>query len=208
MGSAGKVSDVILTAAVAAIPVVGGPVAVVTQALLGTRRRRLESYSLEVARGLTEEQVQDLEDLLAHDDGLQDLLLNGIQMAARTRHDTQRRILAGILADAIRAPEDVDILEPLQEAVGDLLPAHGRLLRLFADRPPLEPILETDLRAYEPELAPVIDELLARLVRTGIIKEPPVLEIDGGSVGQVVEDNDATYVLTDFGRRLLNYVRE
>ena len=200
MGALERLLQVTTTAALALVPEWGGAAAVVHSAIWDTIRDRLQGYSDAVASGLTDEQLEDFENLIAHDERLQDLLRDGVQAASRTRDPLQRQMLGRILAGAVQHPETVDRLEVIQQSVAELLPAHGRVLKLFADLP-AETIHLSSIWEKEPDLAQVLTELIARLERTGIIHEAVV---DGGDVSGLGEPG---YRLTGFGDLIVEYAK-
>ena len=185
-----------IEAATALIPWVGGPAAVV----VGHHyRRRAEEYASALASSLTDDQLADLEDLIHHDEQLQDLLLGGIEAAMRTRVDAKRRALGRILARAVTDPTCIDEVELVQAALTDIETAHARVLAVFVDKQ--EQVLRSELDGAEPDLAPVLSHLLAALTRQGIIYQSL---IDGGDF---MGNSDPGYSLTEFGELMVEYLR-
>src|SRR5688500_922658 len=91
-----------VSAVLAAIPTVGGVLQVVYADTMARRAARAQDWAEGLAGGLSEGDVEDLEDLFAHDERLQDMLLVGLEAAMRSRVQAQRRALGAILGATIR----------------------------------------------------------------------------------------------------------
>lgn len=188
---------VAIEAAVALVPWVGGAASV----LVGHHDRgRAEAFASALAESLSEEQLSDLEDLVRHDEQLQDLLLDGVEAAMKTRVDAKRRALGRILAIAIADRTRIDEVELIQSALADLEAAHARILLVFVEE--RGQVLESDLEGAEPGLTSVMPHLLAALTRQGIVYQSL---LDGGDV---VGNSDQGYSLTQFGELLVEYLME
>lgn len=184
-------------AAVALVPWVGGAASV----LVGHHyRRRAESYASALAESLTDEQLRDLEDLIRHDEQLQDLLLDGVEAAMKTRVDAKRRALGRILARAVSDPARLDEIELVQTSLAGIEAAHARVLSVFMEKQ--DRVLRSELEAAEPRLTAVLSHLLAALTREGVIYQSL---IDGGDV---IGNSDPGYSLTEFGELLVAYLRD
>jgi hypothetical protein len=195
--NASAAHEIAIEAAVALVPWVGGAASV----LVGHHyRRRAETYASAVAESLTDEQLRDLEDLVRHDEQLQDLLLDGVEAAMKTRVDAKRRALGRILASAVADRTCLDEIELIQSALADIEAAHARVLSVFAEK--RDQVLRSDLEGAEPGLTSVMSHLLAALARQGVIYQSL---IDGGDV---LGNSDDGYSLTEFGELLINYLTD
>ena len=189
--------EITIEVAIALIPWVGGAASV----LVGHHyRQRAEAYASALAESLTEEQLHDLEDLIHHDEHLQDLLLDGVEAAMKTRVDAKRRALGRILASAISGPTSLDEIELIQAALADIEAAHARVLSVFVEK--RDQVLRSELEGAEPDLTSVLSHLLAALTRQGVIYQSMV---DGGDAAG---NSDPGYSLTEFGELLVQYLTD
>jgi hypothetical protein len=140
--------------------------------------------------------AEDLASWARSDEHLR-LLVGVIEAAWRTRNRDKRKALCRVLAEGIKDEALIDVSNLLAEAFRDIEAPHLRLLEHMAQRPP------DDTRAWGPEdlaeqlpgLADGVAPLLASLQRAGCILAASGF---GGGVW---------FVVTDFGRLLLAYVR-
>ncbi len=125
------------------------------------------------------------------------LLVGVIDAAWRTRDRDKLRALSQVLAEGIIDEARIDVCNLLAQALREIEAPHVRLLDHMAQRP------SSDTRAWGPEdlteqlpaLADGVAPLLASLQRAGCILAASGF---GGGVW---------FVVTDFGRLLLTYVR-
>lgn len=182
---------------IARVPIVGNALKVVFNDSLDRRAARREAWLDGLAEGLTQQQLDDLEELLAHDEQLQDVLWAGLEAASKSRLEIQRRAFGRILAAAINEPvaDERDITELLNLALTDMRPVHVETLAWLAAQS-IEQVLVRKAEAREAQagLAPD-DPRVATLVRHGLVTE-------GSTYGGMQRITG----VSDYGRRLLAFL--
>lgn len=184
--------ETIAKAALAAIPYVGGSLAIVYEDVRDRHLARVRGVVEDIdARAGTE----TLEARLRDSEVVEVLFLEGVEAASRTGLAAKRRLLAKVIANAVRDEAAVDTSQLIVGALKELDSPHlAALTRLChaEDSSPGEPAdtegndTTIDLSRREP--VPVI----AALIRTGTVLPATLV---GGGV--------AVYRVADFGRTLL-----
>jgi hypothetical protein len=170
----------------AAIPFVGGSIVEVVEVLQARREHRVTRLRDEIVRQLGD-RVSKLEESLT-DGPFVDLLDDAIEKAARTRSDEHISLLAGVIANAA-VGHDHDQIERdhiLLGTIASLQPAHVALLTSLGSIETLSgdlvgewPVVghahnKRALAVRHPNLADILDPLLADLLAGGLIAVPPL----------------------------------
>ena len=189
-----------VSAVLSLLPRIGGVLQIVYADTMARRAARANDWAAGFAEGLTDQALADLEDLIAHDERLQDMLLEGLDAAMRTRVKGKRRALGALLAESVNEhnQKQLDEFELLHSALVDLRePEIQTLLRLRDEW----------ARYYRGEAAPVYK----------LMHEPNVVAlVRHGLVAQMIARDNLDRVMYDgqtvvgppspMGHRLLDYL--
>lgn len=198
---------VVLKAALAAVPAIGGSLVVLVDAVRDRRQARLRAFADDLIEGLTNEQLDDLEVILRHDEVIQDLVVDAATAAALSKLQIKRRALAQSIARAAFTG-DVDVEALFLAALADVEEPHLRVLLAFTkswrelqlERPDhvVEHLMwsmdRQDLDQALPDLVPVMGVLLAVLVRHNLLDRSQSQTLGGGAT---------RWTITDFGQLFL-----
>lgn len=199
-----RAAVVLLHAAAAALPVVGGSVAVVLGAVEERRQARVAGMLDVAGTGLADQALDDLEDLLAHDERLQHLILDACEAAAGTRSTEARAAVGSAVAGALRG-DPIDVEELVITAVEGLAVAHVKVIWGMR-RQDLLPVQTKARGKYEG--AAVEDRQLEALIEgLGTAVVPVLAELERRGLAQVVAQAYdplawRTWALTAFGREV------
>jgi hypothetical protein len=132
---AGDAAQIITRAAVSAVPIVGGPVSELVNAIFGPFvERRREAWMREIAdavRNLEEHKGLTIEDLLSNE-VFGDTVLQATQIALRTSQDEKREALRNAaLNAALPTAPDQSLQQMFLTFIDTLTVWHIRVLRLF-----------------------------------------------------------------------------
>lgn len=174
---------VLLKMATSLIPVAGGTITVLLDAVEERRHARVRDALDAAGTVLTEQQLEDLEDLLAHDQELQGLLLDAVESAQRTRSEEAVQALGGSLGAALGgAPISQEFI--VMRALDGLHVGHLQVLRLLAEAleyPGVSPDV-VQAEVGEVAMAPIIGELSGRqlIASSSYVRSPSVDGSPGG----------------------------
>jgi hypothetical protein len=178
---------VVVSAAISALPTVGGPMQTIFDAIEERQRFRAESTTREIFEIAGEDIVVQRSQ---EDPELQALLGNTIEAAMRTGMEAKRKLLARAAAAAFQNDERIDPATLIVSALSQLEPVHIRALARLAK-------VEQGAAmkaASDSEPVPV----RAALIQTGVAI--PSTMVFGGAV-QIAD-------VSEFGRHLLQELRE
>jgi hypothetical protein len=190
------IAETALLATIAAIPDVGGPLAVVAQRVIGELRRKRVVDVAESAFAVIppEELVRQLE----QNDRLADIFVRATESARRSSHYAKRRAMGRVVAEAAQDSAKIDVAELAVVALAELEAPHFQLL---ADLEATAGDNAEALAASRRYPAPVP----AALQRVGAAMNVTY------DAGHAAEDESlpspVLSSLTEFGRELLQYVR-
>lgn len=174
-------------AAVSAIPVVGGPFAIVLQATIEADRRRMA----QLAAAARDEVGDDdrLQQRLESNEQLRDMLLESLTAAAKTSNEAKRIAMGRVLAQAVNDDAAIDDSAAMLQALAVLDSPHFALLAKMANLELSD--LGGGFRVPEPYKSALIAQGVATASVRGI-----------GPIGFTVEG------INEFGHRLLQWLRE
>jgi hypothetical protein len=171
--------------ALAAIPVIGGPLSAAFTALdLAAINRRLDLFAQEL-QGLAARMNADLADQeLIHSEAFEDATLTAVDVSRHTSDRSKLRMIAGVLLGAafVGPPERPDLQEVLT-ALGQLSPASLQLMRQIHDQVAEAKFVLPGVSAINPPEVPDREFLLKRLEAAGFISEVggARLDYEGGA---------------------------
>jgi hypothetical protein len=157
--------------------------------------------------GLSPEQIAEW---ARDDEGRSYLLLSAFEAALAARARQKIRALARVVADGIQYDDRVEYSTVIVDALGQVEQTHLQVLRAMVSdgeqRPPAasgQPVnndtwATSQLATHLPGLAPAIVPIAMVLVRTGMAAQGTIW----------VDRDDATWVVTQFGRDCLNHLME
>jgi hypothetical protein len=190
------IEDSIVRLVLAAIPGVGGMLQVIYE---DTRARYAAKVAGTIGDIVARAGPDTVARRLAEDPDLEALFVAGIETATRTGNEAKRRLLAKVIANAILDDAKVEESQLIAQALRDIDTPHIRALERFhraekdspSGRATDNEEAMTRINANEP--TPV----LAVLIHTGVAVPATLV---GGGV--------AIYAISDFGRALLDHLRE
>lgn len=195
------VGIVFFSAALSAIPTLGGPIQTLFDELYAGRRSRMESTAREIAEAVGQDRMVSR---LLEDPRLEVLMGEALEAAARTGFEAKRLLLGRAVASALLGDDEavVDTSELIVTTLAQLEPMHIRALIQLekqTDRNKQNPRQGDRIAAHRGSLAvhrtltePVVATLIYTGVATpGITAGPPM----------VVRE------ITDFGRLVLDHLR-
>ncbi|KKC05825.1 hypothetical protein WU83_06355 [Mycobacterium nebraskense] len=185
---------VIVSAALSAIPQVGGPLQTVYDAIDERRRYRIESTAREIADLAGHDRLVER---VLEDSRVEALLGEALEAAARTGFEAKRRLLGRAVADALLSEDEaaVDYAALIVTALTQLEPLHVRALIRLERHTDLkyEQAAEWDQLAVHRTLA---EPVAAALIYTGVATP-------GMAAGPPMYVRE----ITEFGRALLGQLR-
>jgi hypothetical protein len=201
----------LLSAATSAIPLVGGPLAGVSQAITNRKTRKRIAFLERLCEELID-RVDSLEGIL-RDTDYQEMLLDAVQEAGTISDGEPFELLVRIVADGLQLsdPDQVRRVRLYMDIVSQLRPEHIRLLRelgTVTDTPAvfvLHMAQKWTIYALEnrlPELSEAIDPLLARVVGLGLAYQTGSVSTD--TPGRAAPQ--AQWGLTKFGLNLMRFL--
>lgn len=215
----------LVTAGASAIPLVGGPVAGLFQAQSNRRLRgklREHERRLEVLGQIVADLGHRLELLqqATEDPARMDLLEDAAAFAARSRSAAARRLIARVTALAMLPTADASQIgraHLLMEAVAQLQPEHLDVLEEIGTRRVLsgkavgtasigERRSIRGMVHFRPELADVIDPIVARLEGLGLIRMLPSEPSLPTPSRPTPRRSDPEWSLTRFGVEVVKYM--
>lgn len=191
-----------VSAVLSLVPGVGGVLQIVYADTMARRAARANDWAAGFVDGLTDQALSDLEDLIGHDERLQDMLLEGLDAAMRTRVKAKRRVLGTLLAESVSEQDEkeFDELELFHSALIDLRESEIQALMWLRDE---------WARYTQGEAAPAYK----------LMHEPNVVAlVRHGLVEQMIARDNLDRMLYDgqtvvgppsaMGHRLLDYLRD
>lgn len=184
---------VVVSAALSAIPGVGGPLQTVYDAIDERRRYRVESTAREMAELAGEERMVSR---VLEDPRLEALCGDALEAAARTGFEAKRRLLGRTVGNALLDDAAVDPAVLMVHALAQLEPVHVRALLWLesAVGPDDEEFIDRSAVDEFNKTQPV--PVLATLENTGVIIRGTFV---GGGFG--------AHTISDFGRQVLRELR-
>lgn len=192
---------VFLSAALSAIPTLGGPIQTLFDELYAGRRARIETTALEIAESVGQDRIVSR---LLEDPRLEVLMGEALEAAARTGFEAKRLLLGRAVTSALLDDDEVvlDTAEHIVTALAQLERIHIRaLVRLEeqTDRTKENPRQGDPIAAHHDSLAvhrTLAEPVVATLIYTGVATPG----ITAGAPMVVRE-------ITNFGRLLLDHLR-
>jgi hypothetical protein len=185
---------VFLSAALSAIPTLGGPIQTLFDELYAGRRSRMESTAQEILEAVGGD---GLISRLQEDPRLEPLLGEALEAAARTGFEAKRRLLGRTVRNALQDDAAIDPAVVMVLSMSQLEPVHVRAL-VWLERV-IGPVDETftDRTALEEFNRSQPIPVLATLETSGVVI--PATSWTGRGLG--VE------TISDFGREVLRELR-
>lgn len=188
------VAVVVVSAALSAIPTVGGPLQTVYDAIDERRRYRIESTARDIAEVAGEERMVRR---VLEDPQLEAVLGEALEAAARTGFEAKRRLLGRTVGNALLDGAAVDPAVLMVHALAQLEPVHVRaLVRLESVVGPPDEVF-TDRTALDEFNKSQPVPVLATLETSGVAI--PATSWTGRGLGA---EN-----ISDFGRQILRELR-
>lgn len=196
----------------AGVPLLGTGAKLVARALRTewTRNRSVALRAAEETSGLTRE---DLCEQISEDPNLVPLLTRLLHAAGQNGHDRTLRAMGLAFGDAIRDRGRIDECEAILTSLADLGSTHVQVLELLAQSPPIEPDRESrfwsrdEIGSAAQLPASLVLLVPAALISRGLVEQPALEEIDGGSVISAYTGNDVRLEITDLGRLVLEVIQ-
>lgn len=182
---------VVISAGLSAIPMVGGPLQTVFDAIEERTRHRAETTTREIC-----ESVGGADTVLSRIDKnpeLEPLLSQAIEAATRTSMEAKRRLLAQAAAAALEDDQKVEPASLIVATLSQLEPVHihalVRLAKAAKSSPDQDEIQRREVMRAASKVEPV--PVLAALIQTGV----------------AIATTNLIHDVSDFGHRLLAYLR-
>ena len=203
-----SVIAVVISAGLSAIPVVGGPVQTVFDAIAERVRYRAEITAREICESVGADTVLTR---IGENPELEALLTQAIEAATRTGMEAKRRLLARAAAAALQDDEKVDPASLIISVMSQLEPVHIRALaRLAAASTSSRDSDEKQrsqamIAASEAEAVPV----LATLIQTGVAIPTAMVSQFNGTIAPAAGIGGSVLVhnVSTFGYSLLGQLR-
>jgi hypothetical protein len=167
-------------------------------------RARVERFGREVAEEVA---LADLEAAMEASPSVVDLVREAIDTVSRTDWEAKRRLLAKVIANAVRDDAAIDELTELASAARAIEPPHILVLVQLEEIPEpdhpsderknSEPSASREVLREGSQSKELFDRHLGVLVREGLAREVSTL-YNGG----------ATWGISPFGRRFLHWLRD
>jgi len=188
-GSAPSLIETVVKAGLAAVPVIGGSLATVIGDTLERRRERVSEFgeAAVAALGSPETLLERLHD----DERVSDLFVDGAVAASGTSLQAKRRAMGRVVAKAASDNAEVEMMQLVMSALGDLDAPHFSTLAKIVEGGDGN----LDWARSVADAAP--DPVVAALIRHGTV----------ATVG-TLDGRLAVSGLTPFGRLLLDYVTD
>lgn len=188
------VAVVVVSAALSALPTIGGPLQTVYDAIDERRRYRVESTAREIAEAAGEERMVAR---VLEDPGLEALLGEALEAASRTGFEAKRRLLARTVGNALLDDAAVDPAVLMVHALAQLEPVHVRALAWLERAVGPAGEVFTDRTAVDEFNKSQPIPVLAMLETVGAVI--PATSWTGRGLG--------AETISDFGRQLLRELR-
>ncbi|WP_204081491.1 hypothetical protein [Mycobacterium riyadhense] len=198
---------VLISGGISAIPVVGGPIQTLFDAIVERVRHRAEITAREICEDVGSDTV-----LMRIDENpeLEPLLNQAIEAAAHTSMEAKRRLLARAAAAAFKDDDKVEPASLIVSTLSKLEPVHISALRRLAEAATSSQDQDYGRRgevmraASEAEAVPV----LAALIQTGVaLATTTVYPGDGTGMPAERSGHILIHDISDFGHRLLAHLR-
>lgn len=199
---------VVISAGLSAIPMVGGPLQTVFDAIEERTRHRAETTTREIC-----ESVGGADTVLSRIDKnpeLEPLLSQAIEAATRTSMEAKRRLLAQAAAAALEDDQKVEPASLIVATLSQLEPVHihalVRLAKAAKSSPDQDEIQRREVMRAASKVEPV--PVLAALIQTGVAIATTTVW-HGNGTGTPAEESGHILIhdVSDFGHRLLAYLR-
>lgn len=199
---------VVISAGLSAIPMVGGPLQTVFDAIEERTRHRAETTTREIC-----ERVGGADTVLSRIDKnpeLEPLLSQAIEAATRTSMEAKRRLLAQAAAAALEDDQKVEPASLIVATLSQLEPVHihalVRLAKAAKSSPDQDEIQRREVMRAASKVEPV--PVLAALIQTGVAIATTTVW-HGNGTGTPAEESGHILIhdVSDFGHRLLAYLR-
>lgn len=199
---------VVISAGLSAIPMVGGPLQTVFDAIEERTRHRAETTTREIC-----ESVGGADTMLSRIDKnpeLEPLLSQAIEAATRTSMEAKRRLLAQAAAAALEDDQKVEPASLIVATLSQLEPVHihalVRLAKAAKSSPDQDEIQRREVMRAASKVEPV--PVLAALIQTGVAIATTTVW-HGNGTGTPAEESGHILIhdVSDFGHRLLAYLR-
>ncbi|KRT44294.1 hypothetical protein EI32_3944 [Mycobacterium tuberculosis] len=197
-----------ISAGLSAIPMVGGPLQTVFDAIEERTRHRAETTTREIC-----ESVGGADTVLSRIDKnpeLEPLLSQAIEAATRTSMEAKRRLLAQAAAAALEDDQKVEPASLIVATLSQLEPVHihalVRLAKAAKSSPDQDEIQRREVMRAASKVEPV--PVLAALIQTGVAIATTTVW-HGNGTGTPAEESGHILIhdVSDFGHRLLAYLR-
>jgi hypothetical protein len=203
----------LLAAGASAIPVAGGPIAGIAQAITNHKLRKQLAF-LDALYDELSERVEALEHII-RDAAHGEVLLEAIDEASTVAEGEPLTLLVRIVADGLQTsdPSDLRRLRLFMDVISQLRPEHIRLLRelgTVANAPGVTVLYmarKWSIYALErrlPQLSAAIDPLIARVVSLGLAYQTGTLSV--ATPGRPAPQPE--WGLSKFGLNLIGYLYE
>ncbi|CML55875.1 secreted protein [Mycobacterium tuberculosis] len=199
---------VVISAGLSAIPMVGGPLQTVFDAIEERTRHRAETTTREIC-----ESVGGADTVLSRiekNPELEPLLSQAIEAATRTSMEAKRRLLAQAAAAALEDDQKVEPASLIVATLSQLEPVHihalVRLAKAAKSSPDQDEIQRREVMRAASKVEPV--PVLAALIQTGVAIATTTVW-HGNGTGTPAEESGHILIhdVSDFGHRLLAYLR-